>query len=96
VKKSNILSNHSFYLEEKVRELKDKAPKDNLSIEHSHIIEMAWCDDTSFDAIERQTGLVEKEVIKIMRAYMKPSSFRMWRKRVSGRKAKHEKLRRTT
>jgi uncharacterized protein (TIGR03643 family) len=57
---------------------------------------MAWCDDTSFDAIERQTGLVEKEVIKIMRAYMKPSSFRMWRKRVSGRKAKHEKLRRTT
>lgn len=58
----------------------------------SEIVEMAWCDDTSFDAIETQTGLKEKDVIAIMRSHMKPSSFRMWRKRVSGRKAKHEKL----
>ena len=72
--------------------MKDRAPKSNISAEHSQIIEMAWCDDTSFDAIERQTGLIEKEVILIMRSYMKPSSFRMWRKRVSGRKSKHEKL----
>jgi uncharacterized protein (TIGR03643 family) len=28
-------------------------------------------------------------VIKIMRSHMKESSFRMWRKRVSGRKTKH-------
>ena len=56
----------------------------------SEIIEMAWCDDTSFDAIEAQTSIPEKEVIKIMRTNMKPSSFRMWRKRVSGRTAKHE------
>lgn len=55
----------------------------------SEIVEMAWCDFTSFDAIEQQTGLQEKEVITIMRSHMKPSSFRMWRKRVSGRKAKH-------
>jgi len=53
---------------------------------------MAWCDETSFDAIYAQTGLLEKDVIKIMRTYMKPSSFRMWRKRVSGRKTKHDKL----
>lgn len=53
---------------------------------------MAWCDDTSFDVIERQTGLIEKEVVKIMRTFLKPSSFRMWRKRMSGRKTKHEKL----
>ncbi len=57
----------------------------------SEIIEMAWCDDTSFDAIELQTGLSEKEVIQLMRSNMKPSSFRMWRKRVSGRAAKHKK-----
>ena len=57
----------------------------------SEIVEMAWDDDTSFDAIEAQTGLLEKEVIAIMRSHMKPSSFRMWRKRVSGRKAKHAK-----
>ncbi len=62
----------------------------------SEIIEMAWCDETSFDAIQAQTGLMEKEVIDIMRRHMKPSSFRMWRKRVSGRKAKHEKLNRET
>jgi uncharacterized protein (TIGR03643 family) len=28
-----------------------------------------------------------------MRTEMKPSSFRMWRERVQGRKTKHEKLR---
>lgn len=55
----------------------------------SEIIEMAWLDDISFDAIEVQTGLSEPEVIAIMRREMKPSSFRMWRKRVSGRKTKH-------
>lgn len=55
----------------------------------SEIIEMAWDDETSFDAIEIQTGLLEKEVIQIMRDNMKPSSFRMWRKRVSGRASKH-------
>ncbi|MCP2671661.1 TIGR03643 family protein [Maricaulaceae bacterium EIL42A08] len=57
----------------------------------SEIIEMAWLDDISFDAIEVQTGLSEPEVIALMRREMKPSSFRMWRKRVSGRKAKHER-----
>lgn len=73
--------------------MKDQAPRTDISNQHSEIIEMAWCDDTSFDAIEKQTGLQEKEVISIMRTYMKPSSFRMWRKRVSGRKTKHEKMR---
>ncbi len=58
--------------------------------EISEIIEMAWDDETSFDAIEIQTGLMEKEVIQIMRDNMKPSSFRMWRKRVSGRASKHK------
>ncbi|MHA7898688.1 MAG: TIGR03643 family protein [Henriciella sp.] len=53
------------------------------------VIEMAWDDDTSFDAIELQTGLLEKDVIAIMRREMKPSSFRMWRKRVTGRASKH-------
>lgn len=56
----------------------------------SEIIEMAWCDKTAFDDIEKITGLAEKEVIIIMRDHMKPSSFRMWRKRVSGRSAKHK------
>lgn len=59
----------------------------------NRIIEMAWEDRTTFDAIEAQFGIPEKEVIKIMRREMKPSSWRMWRARVQGRKTKHSKLR---
>ncbi|MBU6339871.1 MAG: TIGR03643 family protein [Bacteroidetes bacterium] len=57
------------------------------------IIEMAWEDRTPFEAIERQFGLKEKEVIKLMRRFMKASSFKMWRKRTNGQTTKHEKLR---
>ena len=55
----------------------------------SRIIEMAWEDRTPFEAINEDYGLSEKDVIKLMRAEMKPSSFRMWRKRVTARKTKH-------
>lgn len=55
------------------------------------IIRMAWEDRTTFDEIKKQTGLAEADVIKVMRTHMKPSSFRMWRKRVSGRITKHGK-----
>ena len=57
----------------------------------NNIIEMAWCDKTSFDSIKVQTGFAEKDVIKIMRSNLKSSSFKVWRERVYGRKAKHEK-----
>ena len=53
------------------------------------VIEMAWEDRTPFEAITYQFGLSEPEVIQIMRTHMKASSFRMWRKRVSGRRTKH-------
>ena len=59
----------------------------------NRVIEMAWEDRTSFDTIKLQFGLVEKEVITIMRREMKPSSFRLWRKRVQGRSTKHNKIR---
>ena len=66
--------------------------KNNLnSKEINSLIEMAWCDKTSFDSIKDQTGLAEKDVIKIMRSNLKNSSFKVWRERVYGRKAKHEK-----
>mgnify|MGYP002018218639 CR=1 FL=1 len=52
------------------------------------VIEMAWEDRTPFEAIAYQFGLSESEVIQLMRSQMKASSFRMWRKRVSGRKTK--------
>ncbi len=54
------------------------------------IIEMAWEDRTPFEAIELQFGLLEKEVISLMRKQMKDSSFKMWRKRTNGRATKHQ------
>ena len=57
--------------------------------EIDRIIGMAWEDRTTFDTIKDQFGISEAEVIKIMRANMKQSSFKMWRERVHGRKTKH-------
>jgi len=58
--------------------------------ELDRIIEMAWEDRTPFEALQFQFGLPEKEVIKLMRAYLKESSFKRWRKRVnSGVSQKH-------
>lgn len=61
--------------------------------ERSRIVEMAWEDRTPFEAIQTQFNLSESDTIDLMRSEMKPSSFRMWRKRVSGRQTKHLKLR---
>jgi len=59
----------------------------------SRIIEMAWEDRTPFEAIQREFGLDESAVIRLMRQNMKPSSFKLWRERVTGRKTKHLQLR---
>mgnify|MGYP001164918197 FL=1 len=53
------------------------------------IIEMAWEDRTTFDAIKNQFGLNEQEVKNIMKSNLKASSYKLWRKRVTGRKTKH-------
>jgi uncharacterized protein (TIGR03643 family) len=64
----------------------------SLSTEQiDRVIEMAWEDRTPFDAILMHFGLKEEAVIKLMRSEMKYSSFKMWRKRVQGRKTKHLK-----
>ena len=59
----------------------------------SRVIEMAWEDRTSFDAIDQQFGLNEAAVISLMRRELKLSSFKMWRERVTGRATKHDALR---
>tara|TARA_R110000765_G_scaffold64650_1_gene125623 strand:+ start:4452 stop:4691 length:240 start_codon:yes stop_codon:yes gene_type:complete len=61
--------------------------------EESRIIEMAWEDRTPFEAIEQQFNMNEPEVIKFMRSRLKINSFKLWRKRVSGRSTKHLQLR---
>ena len=39
-----------------------------------------------------KTGKTEAEVIKFMRKSLKPSSFRLWRKKVAEKSIKHRKL----
>ena len=56
----------------------------------SEIIALAWDDETSFDMIKAETGLREDDVIALMRRHLKPRSFELWRKRVSGRASKHD------
>jgi uncharacterized protein (TIGR03643 family) len=68
-------------------------PNQLSSISIDRVIEMAWEDRTTFESIQFQFGLKEQEVIDLMRAEMRLKSFKMWRKRVQGRKTKHEKLR---
>ncbi len=57
------------------------------------VIQMAWEDRTAFEAIRLLFGLTPGGVIKLMRAELKPSSFRRWRARTTGRKTKHLELR---
>ena len=64
----------------------------NINANTSEIIQMAWCDKTSFDDIKNISGFSESQVILIMRKNLKSTSFRLWRKRVYGRISKHKKL----
>lgn len=71
-----------------------KKPLKSINVETiNRIIEMAWEDRTPFEAIKNQFGFNEEDVIKLMRQNLKASSFKLWRKRVSGKKTKHLSLR---
>lgn len=60
------------------------------AVQLSRVIEMAWEDRTPFEAIEHSYALNETAVIKLMRQELKPSSFRLWRQRVTSRATKHQ------
>ena len=62
-------------------------------VEIDRIIEMAWEDRTTFDAIKIQFGLSEAEVKKLMKKELKFSSYILWRERVENCKTKHAKTR---
>ena len=66
------------------------AAKELDAVQLSRVIEMAWEDRTPFEAIEHSYGLDETGVIKLMRQELKPSSFRLWRQRVTNRATKHQ------
>ena len=69
---------------------KVKKPEPNFGTS-DWIIWAAWADRITFEEIEKKTGKTEGEVIKIMRRSLKPSSFRLWRKRASSQSIKHRK-----
>ncbi len=59
----------------------------------SRLIEMAWEDKTPFEAILSTYHLNESSLMRLMQKHLKPSSYRLWRKRVKERSSKHLKLR---
>jgi len=61
--------------------------------EISRIIEMAWEDRTTFEAIEATFDINESQVMRLMQKHLKRSSYRLWRKRVKQKSLKHKKLR---
>ena len=50
--------------------------------EISEIIEMALSDHISFRQIEKQFGIKEKDVKKLMKKNLKEGSYKVWRKGV--------------
>ena len=70
--------------------IKKPEPKNKESIDW--IIWAAWADRITFEEIRKVTGLTESKVIAHMRKSLKPSSFRLWRKRASTQSIKHQKL----
>ena len=55
------------------------------------IIWAAWADRITFEEIREKTGFSENDVIKLMRNSLKPSSFKLWRKRAKCQSIKHRK-----
>ena len=55
------------------------------------VIWAAWADRITFEDIKKNTGKSESAVIKIMRKSLKPSSFKLWRKRAKTQSIKHRK-----
>ena len=71
-----------------ITNVKNPDPK---MVDPDWIIWAAWADRITFEEIEKKTGKKESDVIKIMRRSLKPSSIRLWRKRVNQKSIKHRK-----
>ena len=73
-----------------IPQTKVKNPEPKIK-DDNWIIWAAWADRITFEEIREKTGKIEAEVIKIMRKNLKPSSFKLWRKRVHNKSIKHRK-----
>ena len=74
----------------KVPETRVKNPEPNHE-SPDWVIWAAWADRVTFEEIKKKTGKSESDVIKIMRRFLKPSSFRLWRERAKRKSIKHRK-----
>ena len=68
--------------------VKNPEPKEK---DDNWVIWAAWADRITFEEIREKTGKTELEVIKLMRKNLKPSSFKLWRKRAKNKSIKHQK-----
>lgn len=75
---------------EKFKKSKPLIDAQMQEFDSNRLVEMAWQDRTSFDAIYKQYGLSENMLKKEMRHALSPKGYRRWRKRVQGRKTKHQ------
>ena len=71
-------------------ETRVKNPEPNIK-SPDWVIWAAWADRVTYEEIKKNSGNSESDVIKIMRRSLKPSSFRLWRKRVHEKSIKHRK-----
>ena len=55
------------------------------------VVWAAWADRITFEEIKKRSGYSESDVIKLMRKKLKPSSFKLWRKRAKNQSIKHRK-----
>ncbi len=60
------------------------------SSEISELIEMALSDNVTFNQIQKQYGLRENDVKKIMKNNLKTGSYQAWRKRVKAFSTRRE------
>ena len=79
------MKKRSLIPQTKVKNPEPKEKNDNW------VIWAAWADRITFEEIRKKTGKTENDVIKIMRKNLKPSSFRLWRKRAKNQSIKHRK-----
>ncbi len=68
--------------------VKNPEPKE---ISPDWVIWAAWADRITFEEIKEKSGYAEHQVIKLMRKSLKPSSFKLWRKRAKNQSIKHRK-----
>ncbi len=80
-----------MYLKKMKKSNKKKELDPNMKeYDLNRLIQMAWQDRTTFDAIYLQYGLTENQVKNKMRELISKKAYNRWRKRVQNKATKHK------